>query len=30
MSIVIRLAKPADWPLIQQFHQEQNLLGLFS
>lgn len=22
----IRLARPSDWPLIKQFHQEQNLL----
>lgn len=24
MSVTIRLAKPSDWPLIQQFHQDQN------
>lgn len=26
MSVEIRLARPADWPLIQEFHREQNRL----
>ena len=24
MSVVIRLAKPSDWPCIERFHREQN------
>lgn len=26
MSVEIRLARPYDWPMIQQFHKEQNEL----